>query len=72
MEISQAEHFKVKTRAGADAVIYNMDGGGTLPIHGAVWNGVYWDIRRWLQGGNVYPMEHHPDDIDWDGSLSGT
>jgi len=72
MGISEADYVRVKTRSGADAIIYNLNGGGENPIHGAVWNGEFWEIRTWQIDGYRYPNDANDDDLDWDGYVDAS
>jgi hypothetical protein len=72
MGISEADYVRVKTRSGADAIIYSMAGGGTYPIHGAVWNGEFWETRTWQIDGYKYPNDASDEDLDWDGYVDAS
>ena len=42
---------QLQTRDGRQVRIYATDGGGTKPIHGAVFYGGEWKVRQWQEDG---------------------
>jgi hypothetical protein len=66
----------VKTVGGELAVIYNRDGGGAFPIHGAVWNRQCkcWEPMQWRVNGLAIShrisdnlvLTHWQDEIPWE------
>ena len=43
---------KLKTRAGSEVKLYNAEGGGEYPVHGAYRSGDTWFVAQWDLFGN--------------------
>lgn len=56
------------SRDGTGVLIYNMDAGGSRPIHGAYYSGETggWIPQGWDGQGRVWGDQPHPLDIDWE------
>ena len=69
MEISGGTRFK--SRNNTNLLIYNMDAGGSQPIHGAYWSGSDegWMPLTWTADGFQVEGERRPLDIIWDNTL---
>jgi len=44
---------KYRTRDGREVRIYAVDGGGGMPVHGAVRDGCEWTAYTWLESGEA-------------------
>lgn len=47
----------IRTRAGSEVVLYNAEGGGDSPVHGAYREGEEWYPTRWRLTGYYRPDE---------------
>mgnify|MGYP001560153287 CR=1 FL=1 len=49
------EYPRQKTRDGQEVIVYNTDGGGDYPLHGAWWDGAEqrWIPHAWSKDGYV-------------------
>lgn len=69
MEITGGVRFK--SRNNTDLLIYNMDAGGSHPIHGAYWSGDEegWIPVTWSALGEQVEGRKMPLDIEWENTI---
>ena len=48
---------KYRTRDGREVRIYAVDGGGGMPVHGAILENGEWLTERWSAGGEWAPQD---------------
>jgi hypothetical protein len=51
-----------RTRDGREVRIYAVDGGGSLPVHGAIKNTYGWEPYQWIKDGRSY-LKDGPEDL---------
>ena len=52
-----------RTRDGREVRIYAVDGGGNLPVHGAVRYCDAWVLAHWTEIGRSHPVVQNEDDL---------
>lgn len=64
--IENAQQFR--SRNGTNLQIYNLNAGGSSPIHGSYWSGTEegWIPLAWDKMGKVQGDRIHPLDIDYE------